>query len=892
MSLRFLRYVRPAIAAAMSRRRDHPEARIRASVVPELRMRTVGDDGVPVPWPTAPGATMAVLGPADVVALAADQILARVPAPDAAAVSPTLFASVEFARADLPWLFTPHAPDADDTLRPWLCLVAVPASLATVTKGAHGAVLRLDAQARGHLPDLARAAEWAHAQQGEAQAGDDRAAVADALGSHPRRFRSRLLCPTVLQPDTDYVACLVPTFLGGRKAGLGEAIDLDDRALLGPAWTSAAEPLELPVYDHWRFSTGASDRFSDLVRELQRYVPASAAGRTLDAVAPDGPGGPQFANARLPLAAVMTSPPAAAPPPPSPPPPSALTTHLATRLADPSPLAPPVYGGRHARAAAPFGSQAPAWVRDLNLDPVRRVAAGLGAEVVRRHQDDMMAAIWEQAGEIERANQLLRIGQTARAAAAALFQRRVVPDLEAARDGRDLGVLLWLAPMLGHLPVAPLGLTVRAELERSCLPRLAISGACRKFMRPNGLPMRRLRRHRDGVPSTVETLRRLADGGGRRTLPPPPQATTISFGDLLAMTQPRAPIGRRLPSDRLAIDPGLIGRRPDRRVLQPLATGPEALDMARALAGRLAGPRGGACRPLGAAGGVDRETLFDGLRAAADPDTTVPRRTRARIGIDAASFARVGATDDALGPVMIAPKLPWAMSRPLLATARDWFAPALQARDAPENYIAVLAPNQAFIESYMAGLNEEIGREMLWRGFPTDQRGTVFDRFWSDARAEWPELHTWATALGGHGLAGTVPKMVIAVRGRLLQRFDRARVFLQKASTATPPAPLPDLGDAQSTLYPMFETRLPGGVVCFGFDLVESDARGGAGRGPGWYLVFQEPPGDLRFGPPPGATGAHVAGTGAVPAADAFAQHARRNQQRVYIHLATLLGPA
>lgn len=886
MSLRFLRYVRPAIAAAMPRRRDHPEARIRASVVPELRMRTVGDDGVPVPWPTALGARMAVLGPADVVALAADQILARVPAPDAAAVSPTLFASVEFARADLPWLFTPHAPDADDTLRPWLCLVAVPASLAMVTKGAHGAVLRLDAQARGHLPDLARAAEWAHAQQGEALSTDNRAAVADALGSHPRRFRSRLLCPTVLQSDTDYLACLVPTFLGGCKAGLGEAIDLDDRGLLGPAWTSGAEPLELPVYDHWRFTTGASDRFSDLVRELQRYEPVSAAGRTLDSVAPDGPGGPQFANARLPLAAVMTSPPAAAPPL-SPPSPSALATHLATRLGDPSPLAPPVYGGRHARTAAPFASQAPAWVRDLNLDPVRRVAAGLGAEVVHRHQEEMMAAIWEQAGEIERANQLLRIGQTARAAAAALFQRRVVPDLEAARDGRDLGVLLWLAPMLGHLPVAPQGLTVRAELERSCLPRLAISGACRKFMRPNGPPMRRLRRHRDGLASTAETLLRLADGGGRRILPPPPQATTISFADLLALAPPPPPIGPQLPTD-----PALIDRRPDRRVIRRPSTGPDSLELAQALAGRLAWPRGGACRPLGAAGGGDREALFDGLRAAADPDTTVPRRTRARIGVDAASFARVGATDDALDPVMIAPKLPWAMSRPLLATARDWFAPALQARDAPENYIAVLTPNQAFIESYMTGLNEEIGREMLWRGFPTDQRGTVFDRFWSDARAEWPELHTWATALGSHGLAGTVPKMVIAVRGRLLQRFDRARVFLQKASTATPPAPLPDLGDAQSTLYPMFETRLPGGVVCFGFDLTESEARGGAGRGPGCYLVFQEPPTDLRFGPPPGATGAHVAGTGAVAAADAFAQHARRNQQRVYIHVATLLGPA
>jgi hypothetical protein len=232
------------------------------------------------------------------------------------------------------------------------------------------------------------------------------------------------------------------------------------------------------------------------------------------------------------------------------------------------------------------------------------------------------------------------------------------------------------------------------------------------------------------------------------------------------------------------------------------------------------------------------------------------------------------------------------MSRPLMAMARDWMAPALESRGAPENYIAVLEPNPAFIESYMTGLNEEIGREMLWRGFPTDQRGTVFDRFWTETRREWPDLHTWNATLGDHGLPGTVPKMVIAVRGRLLQRFDRARVFLQKASTATPPAPLPDLGSAQSTLYPLIETRLPGGVACFGFDLTTAQAIGGAGVGPGWYLVFQEPPTDLRFGPPAtAAAGTHVAGSATSATADTFAENARRQQQRVYIHAATLLGP-
>ena len=38
--------------------------------------------------------------------------------------------------------------------------------------------------------------------------------------------------------------------------------------------------------------------------------------------------------------------------------------------------------------------------------------------------------------------------------------------------------------------------------------------------------------------------------------------------------------------------------------------------------------------------------------------------------------------------------------------------------------------NQKFIESYMLGLNHEFSRELLWREYPTDQRGSYFRQFW------------------------------------------------------------------------------------------------------------------------------------------------------------------
>jgi hypothetical protein len=84
------------------------------------------------------------------------------------------------------------------------------------------------------------------------------------------------------------------------------------------------------------------------------------------------------------------------------------------------------------------------------------------------------------------------------------------------------------------------------------------------------------------------------------------------------------------------------------------------------------------------------------------------------------------------------------------------------------NSITLLETNQKFIESYMVGLNHEFARELLWREYPTDQRGSYFRQFWdvssfltapgADVAAlrerlfDIPELHRWSpdTALDEH----------------------------------------------------------------------------------------------------------------------------------------------
>ena len=64
-------------------------------------------------------------GPADVIGIDPAQIVRMEPQPDSADFEPNYFPSIEFDRADFPWLFTPASPGASARLRPWLCLVVV-----------------------------------------------------------------------------------------------------------------------------------------------------------------------------------------------------------------------------------------------------------------------------------------------------------------------------------------------------------------------------------------------------------------------------------------------------------------------------------------------------------------------------------------------------------------------------------------------------------------------------------------------------------------------------------------------------------------------------------------------------------------------------------------------
>jgi hypothetical protein len=249
---RFLPWVRSGLAATLTTPDTNDSGtpgRARLEVVVRLS-RSAGD-------PVDVDRSLSMLGPGDVVGLDPRQVIRTDPPRGATDMESNFLVQVELDRPDLPWLFTPAGASDAQRLRPWLVLVVVEDGPGATLRPADGAplpVLELtsDAEPARQLPDLGQSWAWAHGQV-LLLPGEE---VADVLGAVPRRDAARLVCPRRLDPGTRYLACIVPAFEAGRRAGLGLEPEPADEAGLRAAWEPGATAVTLPVYVSWRFSTG------------------------------------------------------------------------------------------------------------------------------------------------------------------------------------------------------------------------------------------------------------------------------------------------------------------------------------------------------------------------------------------------------------------------------------------------------------------------------------------------------------------------------------------------------------------------------------------------------------------------------------------------------------
>jgi len=208
-------------------------------------------------------------------------------------------------------------------------------------------------------------------------------------------------------------------------------------------------------------------------------------------------------------------------------------------------------------------------------------------------------------------------------------------------------------------------------------------------------------------------------------------------------------------------------------------------------------------------------------------------------------------------PVMAAPKFRQPMYEPLRDLSTELLLPRLDT--VQPNSALGLQTNRRFIEAYMVGLNHEMGRELLWRGFPTDQRGTCFDRFWdatpfvgvASAGLQTPAgdilpLHLWADRRLGDTLTPpAAERFVLLLRSDLLRRYPSAMIYAAKAKLVGS-VRMPSIAEADEAM-PIFRGALPPDVSFFGFDIPIPTMLGG-GAELGYFIIIQEQPGEPRFG--------------------------------------------
>jgi len=217
---------------------------------------------------------------------------------------------------------------------------------------------------------------------------------------------------------------------------------------------------------------------------------------------------------------------------------------------------------------------------------------------------------------------------------------------------------------------------------------------------------------------------------------------------------------------------------------------------------------------------------------------------------------------DNLKQIMAYPKFDEAMFRDLKKLSQDYVLPNID--KVPNNSITLMESNQAFIEAYMAGLNHEMSRELLWREYPTDQRGTYFRQFWDisdnihvtnpENKYDIIKMHTWEKDLGQHAPSGE-DYLVLLIRGELLKKYPNTQVYAQKAvfkniNDPEVPRTLSDASVAGNIKVPVFMAELDPDIYLFGFDLDTDEAKGDSqdASKPGWFFVLRERPGQIRFG--------------------------------------------
>lgn len=607
-------------------------------------------------------------------------------------------------------------------------------------------------------------------------------------------------------------------------------------------------------------------------------------------------------------------------------------------------ILPPSYGRFHANVDLLSPAKADSrWLEQLTLDPRNRAAAAYGTLVVQKNQEDFMARAWKQYGELFAANRLRYRAQLFREVLTAI-EAKHVQTLPPER------VLTVTSLMHARIPLpATKPITVLGQIQASVLPAAAVQAPIRRVLRDNGPVARRFgiaTPHLRNIIADIATARvtvspAWTQPATRLTLASSPAVSDApdatpwlgSEWDLLrpilvAHIERTERLAIRMPqlNEHLLGLNDILQRGDLQSTLSATRLTPTAVEEVRTAAQwappsldraalreedflpaaenrnfsflawnfrqatlattellTIALPLPAVAPPLDVGG------VAQALRKGISPYATVAERIARLIALPPA--VKMPAYDP-LEMIMAYPRFDDPTYEYLKKISQEYVVPNLS--KIANNTITLLEINWSFIESFLVGLNHEMGRELLWRRYPTDQRGSYFRLFW-DARAipnaigtdgkvvekslDIHPIHGWRlgdelTKLGGNRPLARpdLRNIVLVIRGDLLRRYPNTQVYAAKAvlnpekrQEFTSWNRRPEDDNETFVQHPVLFAKFDPDIYCYGFNLEEPETIGKLAPEPtnlGWYFVLAERFGEPRFGldseaPKPGITDAN-----------------------------------
>jgi hypothetical protein len=395
---------------------------------------------------------IALLGPGDVVGINTNIISRVAPAPNTGNFETSLVPFIEFSEPDFLWRFSSRQVAGKNWI-PWLTLIVLKsennqeeAEFEKVENSNRELPPQIQLKPNAVLPDLKESWRWAHVYKTDI-GGSSPEQLANNIKKDPKKAVCRLLCPRKLTPQTRYHAFLVPAFKIGAEAAMGIPGGTEDRTQL--TWETPADGAgqTIPYYFEWEFGTGAGGDFENLVRKLKPRDLENMGFRPIDC---SNPGyGMQENELILQMEAALKS----------------LDTNYqswgmdstndnpdATKSMEKQKalagllnkreekiqkengeveiklrVTPPVYGewyaSRQNETVKVDSQNRNHWLEELNLDFRHRAAAGLGVQFVKENQETLMKSALEQLSKVKKVNQELNLGRFGREVSSQMYKR-------------------------------------------------------------------------------------------------------------------------------------------------------------------------------------------------------------------------------------------------------------------------------------------------------------------------------------------------------------------------------------------------------------------------------------------------------------------------------------